>query len=72
VHPRRRRPAPRAARRHSSARRRDHHRVPGVLHPVHPQPARCGNNMVSRRSPSPETSQTRQGELAAPTGGMTD
>jgi len=35
-------------------------------------PARCGNSIVSRRSPSSETSQTRQEELAAPTGGMAD
>ena len=35
-------------------------------------PARCGNNTVSRLSPSSETSQTRRGTLAAPTGGMAD
>jgi hypothetical protein len=39
VHPRRRRPAGRAAPRRGRARRGDHHRVPGVLHPVHPQPS---------------------------------
>ena len=31
-------PAPRAARRPRPARRRDHHRLAGVRHPVHPQP----------------------------------
>ena len=35
-------------------------------------PARCGNNAVSRLSPSSETSQARRGALAAPAGGMTD
>ena len=38
VHPRRLLTAPRAARRVRPARRDDHHRVPGVFHPVHAQP----------------------------------
>ena len=38
VHPRRLLTAPRAARRVRLARRGDHHRVPGVFHPVHAQP----------------------------------
>jgi hypothetical protein len=38
VHARGHRPAGRAGLRRRRARRRDHHRVPGVLDPAHPQP----------------------------------